>query len=254
MKLLVLAAGYATRLRPLTDHKAKPLLPLSGRPMIDLVLDCFSGCTDIDEVYVVTNHRFARDFESWAEEKKAEPGPYRVRVFDDKTLSNEDRLGAIGDMNFVITEAAIQDDLVVVAGDNLFTEPLTGFIEAAKQRGILVGVYDVLDLELVKKYNNIRLKSDGRIIFFEEKPTQPESTLIAIALYHYPRWALPFIKQYIAEGNNPDQPGRLVEWLYPRVSCYAYRIVGEWLDIGSKDSYEAAQQLMARSAGRQLTR
>jgi glucose-1-phosphate thymidylyltransferase len=243
MKLLVLAAGYATRLRPLTDNQPKPLLPVRGRPMVDLVLDKFRGCAGIDEVYVVTNHKFAPHFTAWAKDaEKNHPG-WRFRVFDDGTLTNEDRLGAIGDIHFVMKETELADDLIVVAGDNLFTAPLQDFVATAKERGILVGVYDVGDLEAIRQYNNIRLDDAGKIVHFEEKPKDPQGTLTAIALYHYPRWALPLIKQYIAEGNNPDQPGRLVQWLYPRVPCYAYTIPGEWIDIGSKESYEAAQHL-----------
>lgn len=253
MKLLVLAAGYATRLRPLTDNQAKPLLPVRGRPMIDHVLDKFHDCPAIDSVYVVSNSRFAPQFEAWAQTvAQQHPGcGWNVRVFDDGTRSNDDRLGAIGDIHFVLNAAQVDDDLIVVAGDNLFSAPLANYVREAQRLGILIGVYDVGNLELIKQYNNIALAPDEsqgppaeRITFFEEKPAQPVSTLTAIALYHYPRQSLKLIRQYIAEGNNPDQPGRLVQWLVPRTACYAYRISGLWLDIGSKESYEAAQHLV----------
>ncbi|HNN92321.1 MAG TPA: sugar phosphate nucleotidyltransferase [Pseudomonadota bacterium] len=253
MKLLVLAAGYATRLRPLTDHQAKPLLPVRGRPMIDHVLDKFHGCAAIDGVYVVTNSRYAGNFSAWAQTVPTQhPGcGWQVRVFDDGTHSNEDRRGAIGDIHFVIEQAGLDDDLIVVAGDNLFSQSLVDYVATAQRQGILIGVYDVGNLELIKQYNNIRVEpetaagsSAERITYFEEKPAQPVSTLTAIALYHYPRASLPLIRQYIAEGQNPDQPGRLVQWLYPRAPCYAYRIAGLWLDIGSKESYEEAQRLL----------
>ena len=253
MKLLVLAAGYATRLRPLTDKQAKPLLPVRGRAMIDHVLDTFHGCDVIDAVYVVSNSRFAPHFEAWAQTVPAQhPGcRWQVRVFDDGTRSNEDRLGAIGDIHFVLDAAQVDDDLIVVAGDNLFTQPLADYVAAAQRLGVLIGVYDVGNLELIKQYNNIALTPEQvagqaaeRITSFEEKPAQPVSTLTAIALYHYPRRTLPLIRTYIAEGNNPDQPGRLVQWLVPRTPCYAHRIAGKWLDIGSKESYEDAQHLL----------
>jgi glucose-1-phosphate thymidylyltransferase len=253
MKLLVLAAGYATRLRPLTDNQAKPLLPVRGRPMIDHVLDKFHGCAAIDAVYVVSNSRFAPQFQDWAQTVPTQhPGcGWQVRVFDDGTRSNEDRLGAIGDIHFVLDAAQLDDDLIVVAGDNLFSQPLSDYVAMAQRQGILIGVYDVGNLEQIKQYNNIALAADAvageaaeRITFFEEKPAQPVSTLTAIALYHYPRRALPLIRKYIAEGNNPDQPGRLVQWLVPRTPCYAYRVGGLWLDIGSKESYEEAQRLL----------
>lgn len=243
MKVLVLAAGYATRLRPLTTDQPKPLLPVHGRPMLDLVLDRFHGCAQIDEIYVVTNHKFAGHFSRWAETAETLHPGWRFRIFDDATLSNEDRLGAIGDINFVLDQSQLDDDLLVVAGDNLFTAPLHGFVETAEQRGIVVGIYDVGDLEAIRQYNNIQLDDEQRIIHFEEKPQQPTGTLTAIALYHYPRSALPLIRKYLAEGNNPDQPGRLVQWLYPRIPCYGYRIKGRWLDIGSLETYKQAQEL-----------
>lgn len=245
MKLLVLAAGYATRLRPLTDHQAKPLLPVRGRPMLDHVLDRFYGAADVNEVFIVTNSRFAPDFADWAQRATADARypAWQLRVFDDGTKSNEDRLGAIGDILFVLSESQSDDDLIVVAGDNLFTAPQRDFVEAAQRHGVLVGVYDVGDLAAVQSYSNIGISEDKRITFFEEKPAAPKSTLAAIALYHYPRWAIPLIKQYIAEGNSPDQPGRLIQWLYSRVPCYAYPIAGRWLDIGTRESYEEAQNL-----------
>ncbi|MBP6609013.1 MAG: nucleotidyltransferase family protein [Deltaproteobacteria bacterium] len=247
MKLLVLAAGYATRLRPLTDNQAKPLLPVAGRPMLEHVLDKFQDCPEIDAIYVVTNRRYAPNFHSWAASLHGHFAGKPIHIVDDGTSSNEDRLGAIGDIGYVLRSYAIDDDLVVVAGDNLFSGTLTDFVQSAKQRGVLVGVYDVGDLEQIRKYNNLGIADDGRITFFEEKPSQPISTVTAIALYHYPRTVLPYLHRYLAEGKNPDQPGRLVEWLYPQLPCYTYRISGIWLDIGSRETYDEAQRLFQPS-------
>lgn len=244
MKLLVLAAGYATRLSPLTDNQAKPLLPVRGLPMIDRVLGSFAGCADIDHVYVVTNRRYAPNFEHWATSPTAQAHGWPIRIFDDGTSTNEDRLGAIGDIDFVIKAKNLDDDLIVVAGDNLFTGSLSDFAALARHRGILVGVYDVGDKGTIRQYSSVTLDGDSRIVSFEEKPQQPTGTLAAIALYHYPRRALPLIRRYLSEGNNPDQPGRLVQWLVPREPCYAYPVSGQWLDIGSKESYDAAQDIL----------
>ncbi len=247
MKLLILAAGYATRLRPLTDNQAKPLLPVAGRPMIDHVIEKLVGKLPagadaiIDEIHVVTNNKFTPHFTKWAQEHGGAYAGRPLRVWNDGTLTNEDRLGAIGDIKFVLDKTQLDDDLIVVAGDNLFSDDLSEYVRKAREKGILVGVYDVKDLQEIRKYNNLGLDPDGRITFFEEKPQEPKSTITAIALYHYPRTALPLIQKYIAEGNNPDQPGRLVQWLYPRVPCYTYEIKGQWLDIGSKETYEEAQ-------------
>lgn len=245
MKLLVLAAGYATRLYPLTLNQPKPLLPVAGKAMIDHVLEKFRKAPDIDEVEIVTNHKFAGHFEAWARDAGPKYRGWRIRVFDDGTTSDADKLGAIGDIHFVIKQAPIDDDLIIVAGDNLFSDPLQDYVKQAKQKGILIGVYDVGNLEEIRKYNNLTLDPQGKVIHFEEKPRAPKSTVTAIALYHYPRAVLPLIERYIREGNNADQPGRLVQWLYPREPVYTYLVKGRWLDIGSKETLEEANKIFA---------
>lgn len=243
MKLLILAAGYATRLYPLTQNQPKPLLPVVGKPMIDHVIEKFKNCPEIDEIYVVTNHKFASHFEHWARDASARHGDRPIRVFNDRTTSETDKLGAIGDIRFVIQESELNDDLIIVAGDNLFSGSLDDYVRQAQNKGILIGVYDVGNLEAIRKYNNITMDASGRVTFFEEKPKDPKSTVTAIALYHYPRETLPLIDRYLTEGNNPDQPGRLVQWLYPRHPIHTYLITGQWLDIGSRETYDEANQI-----------
>jgi glucose-1-phosphate thymidylyltransferase len=241
MRLLVLAAGYATRLYPLTRDRPKALLPVGGRAMADRLLDVLDPI-GFDAVHVVTNARFADSFREWAEGKD-------VTVIDDGTTSDEDRLGAIGDIGLVIEREGIDDDLVVVAGDNLFTEHLGDFGRAARERGApLLAIHDVGDLELVRgRYNSIEVDAHGRITFFEEKPEEPRSTLSGIALYFYPRDVLPLITEYLAAGNNPDQPGRLIQWLYPRVDVYTWHVPGQWYDIGSREQLEEADRVFSQS-------
>ena len=245
MKLLILAAGYATRLYPLTLNQPKPLLPVAGKAMIDHVIEKFAPCPEIDEIEVVTNNKFAGHFEAWAKEAASRYHGKKIRIFNDRTTSDVDKLGAIGDIRFVIQQGGIDDDLLIVAGDNLFSDPLKDFVTQARQKGILLGVYDVGDWEVIKKYGNVAVDGDERLNYFEEKPPKPRSTLAAIALYHYPRRALPLIEQYIREGNNPDQPGRLVQWLYTRQPVYTWLVRGQWLDIGSKETYEEANKVFA---------
>lgn len=230
----MLAAGYATRLRPLTDEVAKPLLPLAGRPMLDYLYEKIASVEDVDELHVVTNSRFAADFRAWAESGGR---PLPVVVHDDETSSNEDRLGAIGDVQFVLERAGLQgQDLLVVAGDNLFDFDLGEFVSfwRSKEVGSATGVHDVGDLELIRRYAMVELADDDRITLLVEKPEKPSSTLAGIAVYLYRADHVALVRTYLDEGNSPDQPGRFLVWLYPRVPVYGYRFPGDWLDIGDR--------------------
>jgi len=245
MKLVILAAGYATRLYPLTRDRPKHLLHVAGRPVLEHVLDSLAPI-GFDTTYVVTNAKFAGVFRRWS---NAYAGALRPEIVDDGTTSEDDRLGAIGDFGLVIRDNSIDDDVVVAAGDNLFTEELGGFGTTARERDApLLAVHDVGDLEAIRRYNAIEIDADGRITFFEEKPVRPRSTLTGIALYFYPRRTLPLVDEYLATGNNPDQPGRLVEWLYPRTPVYVWQVPGEWLDIGSPETLAEANRVFSRLA------
>jgi glucose-1-phosphate thymidylyltransferase len=239
VRLLVLAAGYATRLYPLTLDRPKPLLPVGGRPMVDRLLASLDPI-GFDARYIVTNGKFAGHFRDWAAGKD-------VVIVDDGTTSEDDRLGAIGDIGFVIEQEAIDDDLVVVAGDNLFSDTLEGFGREARERGTpLLAVHDVGDVDLIRgRYNSIEVDDSGRVTYFEEKPEEPRSTLSGIGLYCYPRRSLPLVREYLAGGNNPDQPGRLVEWLYPRIEVYTWPVPGRWYDIGSREQLEEADRIFS---------
>ena len=238
MKALILAAGYATRLRPLTDTIPKQLLPVGGRPMVDWILDRIAE-TSADEVHLVTNARFAADFERWAEGKD-------VRVHDDGTTSNEDRLGAIGDIAFV----GLDDDLLAIAGDNLFDFSLADYESYWRAKGgSCVAVHDVGDPELAKKYGIVDVDADDRITNFVEKPENPPTTLCATATYLYRRDHAALIRTYLEEGNPPDQPGNFVAWLHEREPVYAYRLPGDWYDIGDQAQLLEADNRMRRRQG-----
>ncbi len=247
MKIVILAAGYATRLYPLTLTQPKPLLRVAGKPMIEYVLDNLSPIGDLDRIYVVTNAKFASHFQQWADGYRASSAKLNFTIVNDGSTDDTNKLGAIGDLRLVLTRQHVDDDVIVVAGDNLFSEKLTDYGRVCREKkNPVLAVYDVGELEQVKKYNAITIDGDGRIVFFEEKPKTPTSTLTGIALYYYPRSTLPLVEQYIAEGNNPDQPGRLVQWLYPRLPVYTWRVPGLWFDIGSKESLEEANRIFAK--------
>jgi glucose-1-phosphate thymidylyltransferase len=248
MKALILAAGYATRLYPLTLTQPKPLLPVAGRPMVEYVLDNLMPVGGIDRVYVVTNAKFAGHFEAWSSGYRAQKGgAFDFKVINDGSTDDSNKLGAIGDLNLVLEREALDDDLIVVAGDNLFSEALGGFGEVCRRvNAPVLGLYDVGSLDLAKRYSTVDLGEDGRIRSFVEKPPQPTSTLVGIALYYYPKHVLPLIRQYMAEGNNPDQPGRLVQWMCSRTPFYTWQVPGLWYDIGSKETLEEANRIFGR--------
>jgi glucose-1-phosphate thymidylyltransferase len=247
MNALILAAGYATRLYPLTLNKAKPLLEVAGKPMIQWVVDNLAPVPELETIFIVTNAKFASAFQTWADRYQDRQAKLKFKIINDGSTSDDDKLGAIGDINLVLTrENLIGTDLLVIAGDNLFSEPLNRFVDYAKQTEATVALYDVGDLEAMKKYAAVTVNAKGVITHFEEKPKEPKSTLAAIALYYYSREVLPLFTTYIAGGNNPDQPGRFLQWLYLRKPVKTFQITGKWLDIGSKETLEEANQIFAK--------
>jgi glucose-1-phosphate thymidylyltransferase len=246
MKVVILAAGYATRLYPLTLTQPKPLLPVAGKPMIEYVLDNLAPIGGLDRIYVVTNAKFATHFQKWADGYRISKAKLDFTIVNDGSTDDSNKLGAIGDLHLVLTREKVDDDMVVVAGDNLFSEELSDFGSYCREKDApVLAVYDVGNLDQVKKYNSISIDETGRITFFEEKPKHPTSTLTGIALYFYPRSTLPLVRQYVVEGNNPDQPGRLIQWLYLRTSVYTWRVPGLWFDIGSKETLKEANRIFA---------
>jgi glucose-1-phosphate thymidylyltransferase len=207
--------------------------------MVDWILDKVRE-TDADEIHLVTNARFATSFEHWAEGTD-------VRVHDDGTMSNEDRLGAIGDIRFV----GLDDDLLAIAGDNLFEFSLREF-EAfwrARPGSSCVAVHDVGDRELAKKYGIVEVDEAERIRGFVEKPDEPPSTLAATATYLFAREHVRLISTYLDKGNPPDQPGNFVAWLHRREPVYAYRFDGSWWDVGDHTQLLAADNVMRERLG-----
>jgi glucose-1-phosphate thymidylyltransferase len=220
MKALLLAGGYATRLRPLTDRTAKPLLPVGGRPMVDWIVDRIAEAPEVDELHLVTNAVYADDFGRWADGRS-------VSVWNDGTRSNEDRLGALGDVALAIERGGLEgDDLLVIAADNLFDFSLRDYVAffRAKGDGSAVAAHRLADRSLASLYGVVELDADDRVVGFEEKPKEPRSDLAATATYLYHREHVPLLSRYLAEGNAPDLPGRFLVWLYPREPLYGYRV------------------------------
>ena len=249
MKAIVLAAGYATRLRPLTDTWAKELLPVGGRPIIDRIVAAIDDVDDVDEVHVVTNARKAPAFRAWAAGRD-------LTIHDDGTMSNDDRLGAIGDMQFAVDEAGLDDHLLVIAGDNLFEFSLPEYVHFWHRigRASAVAVRDVHSRELAKHYGIVALDHESRVIDFVEKPADPPSTLAATAAYVFHREHVPLIRTYLESGESADQPGRFVAWLQRREPVYGWVFDSTWYDIGDHEQLREADNRLRAEAGLPLRR
>lgn len=247
MKAVLLAAGYATRLRPLTDDVPKHLLPVGGRPLLDWVLDRVRELEEVNAIHLVTNSRFAGDFAAWAE------GRQGVVVHDDGTTANGDRLGAVGDLRLVIEAAGLADDeLLVLAGDNLFELSLPRFAawwRARPQPASAVPLHDVGDLELATHYGIAATDADDRIVQFVEKPSDPPSTLASTLIYLLPPVHVRLVERYLAEGHGRDNAGSFLGWLARREPVYGYRFDGAWYDIGNHDQLREADNRLRRLVG-----
>ncbi|PYI69999.1 MAG: nucleoside-diphosphate-sugar pyrophosphorylase, partial [Verrucomicrobia bacterium] len=183
---------------------------------------------------------------AWSQSYQKCHPEFKFKIVNDGSTSDDDKLGAIGDINFVVTHENLSEtSLLVAAGDNLFTGSLADFMANARDTEVTVAVYDVGDTEAIKKYGNVAVDAEGIMTRFEEKPKKPQGTLAAIALYYYSPAVLSLVRTYLAAGNNADQPGRFVQWLYTRTPVKTFQIKGQWLDIGSKETLENADKILA---------
>ena len=237
-----MAAGYATRLYPLTKEFPKPLLAVGERPIIDYIIDKIDNIEEINEIIVVTNSKFISQFRNWADELKSQKP---ISLVDDLSKSHDDRRGAIGDMNFVLEKNRIDDDFLVVGGDNLFDGDLGDFISFAKAHrpNPVIGAYDIKDKLHAKKYGVIRMDKKNQVIDFKEKPEKPNSTLVAMCLYYFPKERLSLIKKYLdIKHDKHDATGFYIDWLRKEVPVYGFAFGGCWYDIGHHQFYNEAKQ------------
>ncbi|MDD5155824.1 MAG: nucleotidyltransferase family protein [Candidatus Omnitrophica bacterium] len=247
MKALILAAGYATRLYPLTRKYPKPLLKIGEKPIIDYIIEKLSAAEDIDEIIVVTNSKFISLFTKWA--SRFESIPKGISLVDDLTKEEADKRGAIGDMDFVIDQRRIKDDLLVIGGDNLFEDDLSKFLSFAKGKSPspVIGMYDLKSREQASKYGVLKIDKDGGVIDFQEKPKNPESALIAMCLYYFAKEKLGLIKEYLNERSSKgDAMGFYIDWLRKKEKVYGFVFSGRWYDIGDHKFYEEANRTFTR--------
>lgn len=249
MKSLILAAGYATRMYPLTLQTPKSLLPVAGKPVIDYIMPKVEEVREIDMVYLVTNARFYGQFEEWL---AAREWSTPVELINDGSTSEENRLGAIGDLNLVLRETGLNDDLLVLAGDNLFEFSLADFAGFFHSKGgsAAVTIREESDPARLRRTGVVQVDADWRVTGFEEKPEEPKSNFGAPAFYAYGRDVLPLVGQYLAEGNNPDAPGNLVAWLHSRRPVYGFLFTEMRYDIGNLESYQEVDRIYSERRAR----
>ncbi|MFA5059786.1 MAG: nucleotidyltransferase family protein [Candidatus Omnitrophota bacterium] len=241
MKILILAAGYGTRLYPLTLNAPKPLLAVNKKPIIDYLLEKTEKISGITEVLVVTNEKFYSNFTKWSADKKY---PLPITIVNDTTTSPEDRLGAVGDIAFVLRKRAIKEDLMVLGGDNLFDYALISYIRAAGQNSprVTIGLFDIKDPAQAKQFGVVGLDENNKITSFEEKPQQPKSSLIAMCLYYFPKESLGLFEKYLQTVKKTDTTGEYIKWIAQQEAVFGYKFSGKWYDIGSMESYTQAQK------------
>lgn len=238
MKALILAAGYATRLYPLTKDRPKPLLPVAGKPILEYIMEKIEGVEEIDSLYLVTNEKFILDFKDWLDNFKTKK---KIKILNDDSTCDDDRLGAIGDIRFFLEEEKIDDDLLIVAGDNLFQFDLSRFIQFFQEKKApCIALYDIGNQERARNYGVVTVDENQRIVNFEEKPSHPTSTLIATCLYFFPKEDLNLISTYLKEKRSSDAPGYYIQWLAKREEVYGFVFKEKWYDIGSLESLKEA--------------
>lgn len=243
MKALLLAAGYATRLYPLTRDRPKPLLEVGGRPLLTHILERVRELPDLSEVLVVSNARFADRLAAWAAAESARTG-VPIRVLDDGSTHDGDKLGATGDLAFALRRVPLAgEDLLVVAGDNLLGFDLRPLRAAfLRHRRPLLAVRRVALPPGPSPYNEVSVDASGRVTGFREKPADPRTDRVAICLYFFPPDIADHVERYLAEGGNPDAPGHFIAWLVAEADVRAEPFEGEWFDIGGHEALAAARE------------
>jgi len=238
MKCLILAAGYATRLYPLTENFPKPLLEVQGKTILDWLIDDIDTLGAIDEYIVISNHKFAHHFDAWASGKSQ-----KITVVDDGTESNETRLGAVRDIQFAIDQLQLDDEMLVIAGDNLLDFSLTRFISYAKgkQTSCIMRYHEASEQRLTK-CGVVEIDGQDKILSMEEKPAVPKSHWCCPPFYFYTREDAKLVKKGIESGCGVDAPGSYIAWLCTQTPVHAMEMPGKRYDIGNLESYERVQK------------
>ncbi len=245
MKALILAGGYGTRLHTLGKDTPKALLTVGPQCLLEYIIEKVDPLEGLEEVLLVTNNKFYRTFRRWADDYGYSG---KMRIINDGTNSPEDRLGSVGDIDFVIRTEQMNDDLLVIGGDNLFDSDLKAYLQFSRTQApsVTIGLYNIGKLDDAKRFGVVALDNQHKIVFFEEKPAKPRSTLIAMCLYYLPQKSLGLIGDYLLESGKSDTAGDYIRWLCQRRDVYGFQFGGSWYDIGSMESYKEAQDQFDR--------
>lgn len=238
MKCLILAAGYATRLYPLTENFPKPLLKVGEKTILDWLVDDIDTKGSVDEYVVISNHKFAVHFEDWAKGKTQ-----KITVVDDGTDTNETRLGAVKDIQFAIDTLALDDDMLVIAGDNVLDFSLTKFVAYAEEKKTsCVMRYYEEEQKKLSKSGVLTIDDKDKVIKMQEKPEVPESNWCCPPFYFYKKEDAKLVKEGIENGCGTDAPGSFIAWLCSKSPVHAMEMPGSRYDIGNLESYKKVQE------------
>ncbi|MEM4598795.1 MAG: nucleotidyltransferase family protein [Candidatus Diapherotrites archaeon] len=244
MKAIIPAAGYGTRLRPLTYYIPKALIDVARKPVIEHILDKIEELGCVDSVYIISNNYYYDSFEKWLKGiSTCSTYKFEIEIINDGTNNEQERLGAIGDKMLAIKQKGLEGELLDISSDNIFDFSLLPIYKLYKEKKrCVLGAYDVGSIELAKKYGVLAVDKNWKIIDFQEKPPEPKSTLASTGIYFYTKKVVKLFEEYANAGHGLDAAGTFIQWLHKKEDTYAYSCKGKWFDIGSMESLEMARK------------
>ncbi len=246
MQVILLAGGFAKRMWPLTKDKPKHLLPIAGIPMLSYNLKKLEENSEISKVYISTNAKFEDNFREFIEEYKKESKLDLELIIED-TLSEGEKLGSVGALGMIIKAKNIDEELLVIGGDNIFSFKVEDFLNYVREKGMSgLAAYDVGSLELAKKYGILKVDENNKIIDFVEKPENPPSTLSSCCFFYFTKEDVTKVKKYLDEGNSPDSMGYFIDWLYQHSPMCAFTFSEYWFDIGSFEELDRVNEFFSK--------
>ena len=250
MKAIILAGGYAKRLWPLTKNKPKQLLSVGGRPMIEYIMEKLEAQKEIDKIIISTNEKFEQNFKQWLSEYKSTKD---ISLVIEPTLLEENKLGSVGALGYLIKKENFNEELMIIGGDNLFEFDLRDLIDYYREKkGNVVALYDLKSIQKARSYGVAKVDEEMRIIGFVEKPENPPSTLVSTACYVLSQEGVKGILNYLDAGENPDAIGFFIKWLIKRERVFGFVFSGRWFDIGSLESLKEADLIYSKNRGEDL--